>query len=263
MITIVIKTKKYIFGCFIDFSKAFDSIPRDKLFEKLLKYNVCGKFYDCLVNLYTKDKACVKILNNITEMFNINQGVKQGCILSPILFNIFMSDLQEKLESEENDPVGISPDEICGCLIWADDLLILSESEQGLRNMLQTLHIFSESNGLNINMDKTKIMIFNKTGRHIRRKYFFGTQEIGTTREYKYLGFKVTPSGEINSGLVDLKDRALKAFMKLKTKLGPRFRKFPLITIKLFDTLIKPYYTRVTFGGFSNNQKLILSKLYS
>ena len=58
------KNKKYIFGCFVDFSEAFDSIPRTKLFEKLLKHDTSGKFYDCLVNLYTKDKACMKISDN-------------------------------------------------------------------------------------------------------------------------------------------------------------------------------------------------------
>ena len=234
------KNKKYIFGCFVDFSKAFDSIPRYTLFEKLLKYNISGKFYDGLVSLYTEDQACVKISNKISEIFDINQGVKQGCILSPLLFNIFMADLQEKLELKDNEPPEIAPNESCGCLIWADDLLILSESEQGLQNMLDTLHVFSEINGLKPNMDKTNVMIFNKSGRHIRRRFFLGGLQVDTTREYKYLGFKITPSGEINSGLIDLKDRALKAFMKMKTKLGPRFRKFPLITIKLFDTLIKP-----------------------
>ena len=83
-------------------------------------------------------------------------------------------------------------------------------------------------------------MIFNKSGRHIRKRFFLGETPVETTREYKYLGFKITPSGEIQSGLKDLKDRALKAFMKLKMKLGPRFRKFPQITIKLFNSLVRP-----------------------
>lgn len=61
-------------------------------------------------------------------------------------------------------------------------------------------------------MDKTKVMIFNKSGRHVRRNFYFGSQKVETTRDYKYLGFKITPSGEINSGLKDLKDRAMKAF---------------------------------------------------
>ena len=72
------KGKKYLYGCFVDFSKAFDSIPRHNLFEKLLKYDISGKFYDCLANLYRNDKACVKIFQNLASTFSVNQGVKQG-----------------------------------------------------------------------------------------------------------------------------------------------------------------------------------------
>ena len=151
-----------------------------------------------------------------------------------------MADIQNILELEDNEPSQILPNEPCSCLIWADDVLILSESEQGLQNMLNNLHNFSEINGLKVNLDKTRIMIFNKSGRHIRKRCFLGGTPVETTRECKYLGFKITPSGEIHSGLKDLKDRALKAFMKLKMKLGPRFRKFPKITIKLFNMLVKP-----------------------
>ena len=234
------KKKKRIFGCFVDFSKAFDSIPRHTLFEKLLKCRVTGKFYECLVNLYTRNTACVKMGKHITEFFDINQGVKQGCILSPLLFNIFMSDLQSQLEQEQCEPISIANNNHCGCLIWADDLLILSESEEGLQNMLKSLNSFAVDNGLKANLDKTKVMIFNKNGRLIHKRFTLGGTEIKVTKEYKYLGFKVTPSGEINSGLNDLKDRALRAYMKMKNKLGPTFRKHPLITMKLFDTLIKP-----------------------
>ena len=83
-------------------------------------------------------------------------------------------------------------------------------------------------------------MTFNKNGRHIRENFFFGEEKIETTRQYKYLGFLVTPSGEITSGLQDLRDRALRAFHKLKTKMGITFRRTPTITIKLFRSLIEP-----------------------
>ena len=60
------------------------------------------------------------------------------------------------------------------------------------------------------------------------------------TLQYKYLGLIVTASGEINTGLNDLKDRAMKVFFKLKKRLGPLFQRYALTTIKLFETLIKP-----------------------
>ena len=83
-------------------------------------------------------------------------------------------------------------------------------------------------------------MIFNKTGKYIRRSYPMQNGSITTTNAYKYLGFIFTPSGELCSGLKDLRDRALRAYHKLKTKMGHYFRLHPAITLSLFDALIKP-----------------------
>ena len=234
------KNKNYLFGCFIDFSKAFDTIPRKNLFQKLLNYNINGKFYDCLTTLYSEDQACVKIGNQITNKFQVNRGVKQGCILSPLLFNIYLSDLQSQIKKPEHTSAFLSDKNEIGCLIWADDLLLLSETEVGLNNMLKTLNHYTTLNGLKINIDKIKNMVFNRTGRQIRKKFNLGETVLETTREYKYLGFKVTPHGGIGNGLCDLKDRALKALYKMKHQMATSFRRHPDITIKLFKTLIQP-----------------------
>jgi hypothetical protein len=234
------KNKSKIFGCFVDFQTAFDKVPRSTLFQKLLNYNINGKFYDCLTNMYTNDNVRVKIGDKVTNHFIRTQGVKQGCILSPLLFNIFLADLQPKLEVEENDPVYINQEEQIGCLIWADDILLLSKSHNGLNNMLKSLKTYTDDNGLTLNLDKTKVMIFNKSGRHIRKHFIFGKHKVLTTRHYKYLGFLITPSGEITSGLNDLKARAMKAFIKIRNKMGSFFQKHPLVSLKIFETLIKP-----------------------
>ena len=229
-----------MYGCFVDFKKAFDSIPRHVLFQKLLDYNINGKFYDCLVNIYINDIACIKVGDLVTSSFLANQGVKQGCILSPTLFNIFLADFQSLVETNQCDPVILGGNLNIGCLIWADDILLLSQSKEGLQAMLQALNLYAEKNGMSLNIKKTKVMIFNKTGRHIRMNFQFGQDRLTSTREYKYLGFLITPSGEINSGLKDLKDRAQRALFKLKKKMGSTFRTKPSLTIKLFRSLIEP-----------------------
>ena len=86
----------------------------------------------------------------------------------------------------------------------------------------------------------TKGMIFNKTGKFIRRSFQINNSTIKTVREYKYLGFLLTPSGEINSGLRDLKARAAFALAQLKGKLGENFRKYYDITMELFNAFVKP-----------------------
>ena len=229
-----------IFSCFVDFSKAFDTIPRDLLFEKLLKYGINRKFFNNIKTMYTNDNCCIKVGNKLTESFLANQGVKQGCILSPLLFNIFIADIVERFETENCRPIKIDESRNLSCLLWADDIILLSHSEEGLRNMLSALDSYVNENGMSINTKKTQCMIFNKTGKFIRRSYPMKNGIIETTKSYKYLGFVLTPSGGIISGLKDLRDRAQRAYYKLKHKLGLHFRLYPSTTISLFESLIKP-----------------------
>ena len=106
--------------------------------------------------------------------------------------------------------------------------------------MLSTVETYCEENKLIINTDKTKCMIFNKTGRLLRNKFHLSGVELENVRSYKYLGVLFMPSGEIKSGLHDLCDRAFKAFMKLRNQMGSSFNQTPIITLDLFDTMIKP-----------------------
>ena len=126
--------------------------------------------------MYTHDMACICMGDNLTESFSIDQGVKQGCILSPLLFNIFISDLSKSLDEGNSDPVLIDEIKKLNSLIWADDLLLLSESENGLRTMLKNLEKYTNANLIQVNPDKTKRMIFNKSGRLIRINFSLGVK---------------------------------------------------------------------------------------
>ena len=210
------KNNSRIYSCFIDFSKAFDTIPRDLLLKKLLNFNITGKFFNIIKSIYSNDKACIKIDNKITESFEINQGVRQGCVLSPLLFNIFLSDLPKQLDIVSGK-VTLDRKEI-NSLVWADDVVLLTKNEKDLEQMLKIVETYCDENKLTVNTDKTKCLIFNKTGRLFRNKFYLHNKELENVRSYKYLGFVFTPSGEIKTGLYDLRDRAFKAFMKFRKK---------------------------------------------
>ena len=144
------------------------------------------------------------------------------------------------LDDAENDPAKLGILKTLSCILWADDLVMISETKEGLTKMIEKLSEFASQNGLKINSDKTKCMIFNKNGRHIRCNIKCGDMIIHSTREYKYLGFLVTPSGEVNTGIRDLKSRALYALTQLRKKMGVHFRQNVKMSLYLFDTLIKP-----------------------
>ena len=103
------KKKKKIYGCFVDFRKAFDKVPRDKLINKIAMIGIGGKTLDIIKSMYANDCAIIKLNDGITAPIPVNQGVRQGCVLSPTLFNLFMSDFEPLLSSSgDTSPVSVS-----------------------------------------------------------------------------------------------------------------------------------------------------------
>ena len=154
--------KKPIFGCFVDLKKAFDTLwIQGLLYKMLCKYQISPKFARLLNNMYGKLKASVYSNCELGKIFNIAIGTRQGCNLSPSLFNIFTSDLPYILGKTECDPVTLDSIKI-NTLMYADDMLLLSMSRKGLEKAICVLEIYCKKWQLKINPGKTKIMIFNK-----------------------------------------------------------------------------------------------------
>ena len=95
----------------------------------------------------------IKVGNFLSKTIKTNKGVRQGCILSPLLFNIFLADLPKILShpTHENPNIGINKH--ISCLLWADDLVFFSKIEEGLQNMISKLSNYTKQNGLNINIE--------------------------------------------------------------------------------------------------------------
>ena len=149
------KNNTKIYSCFIDLSKAFDSVPRDILLKKLLNFGVKGNFFNIIRSIYSNDMACMKINNKCTKPFVINQGVRQGCVLSPLLFNIFISDLAKKLNSVDEK---LAVDEFkLNSIFWADDIVLFAKSDKKLSEMINLLASYCKENKLTINSKKNQM----------------------------------------------------------------------------------------------------------
>ena len=103
--------------------------------------------------------------------------------MSPLLFNIFLADLAEKFDSINDNIIMNNPG--ISALFWADDILILSKSEEGLMKKLKVLEEYTNGNFLEVNTDKTKVMIFNKTGKIMRRNFYINGVKLENVQLYK------------------------------------------------------------------------------
>ena len=100
----VVNKNQNVYIAFVDFSKFFDTINRDMLLYKLLRYGITGPIYDIIKSMYRNTRYQVRIGDQVSPKFCVNSGVKQGCCMSPVLSNIFQNELHGSF-SEGCDPV--------------------------------------------------------------------------------------------------------------------------------------------------------------
>ena len=158
-----------IYTCFVDFKKAYDSIWHEGLLYRLLHYGIRGKLFKIIKNLYSKSFCAIKLDNYRTSFFEYSRGVRQGCILSPLLFNLFLNELPLSLKNDRTDPIILPNGENINTLFYADDLVFISRSKVGLQNCLEHLQSFCSTWHMEVNLKKTKIMIFQKSGRKVKK----------------------------------------------------------------------------------------------
>ena len=166
--------------------------------------------------MYSQTLCSVKIDRMMTQFFPYSKGVRQGCRLSPSLFNIYLNDLVPGLALSNSSPLGLANGSSISCMMYADDLILLSKSEEGLQSMLDKLQKFCESWELSINLKKTKCLTFQKKNkvRHTSTFYIQNTA-LENVAEYTYLGISINCNGSFRTALVDLRNKANRAFFPL------------------------------------------------
>ena len=150
--------QKNIYFCFTDYAKAFDFVDHNKLWKILQEMGIQDHLICFLRNLYAGQEATVRTGHGTTDWFQIGKGVRQGCILSPCLFNLYAKYIRRNTGLEEAQ-AGIK---IAGRNInnlrYVDDTTLMAESEEELKSLLMKVKEESEKVGLKLNIHKTKIM---------------------------------------------------------------------------------------------------------
>ena len=245
LIEIMKARKMKLFCAFIDFRKAFDSVWRTGLWSQLIKTEIDGKFLRIIRNIYQGIKSCISLNGQNSNFFYSNTGLRQGERLSPLLFSLFLNDLENFMIAHGCDGVDIDcvDEELVVytqvlLLFYADDTAILADNEESLQHNLDEFLKFCKALRLSINYTKTNILIFG-----VKNKECFHFQldnnKIDIVDTFKYLGVAFSSSRSFLKARLHAVQQAWKALCLLYKRV--RYFDLPLkLQIKLFDHTIVP-----------------------
>ncbi len=178
---------KPLYVCYVDFTKALDYVNRHALYYKLMERGLKGKMLNLVCAMYKKAKCWVKWKGKLVDKIDSKYGVLQGGMMSPKHFSEYPTDLKLDLEKEYGILVN---DDILVYIIYADDLILCSDSPEGLQKLIDSLFQFCKKWHLIVNLTKTNVLIFGK--KYPNEKFFFNGSEIKITTEHKYVGSVVS-----------------------------------------------------------------------
>ncbi|KAI5642326.1 reverse transcriptase (RNA-dependent DNA polymerase) domain-containing protein [Phthorimaea operculella] len=206
-----------VYCAFVDLEKAYDRVVRNELWSALSMHGVSSSLIRALKSLYKDSSACVRINGAYTELFNIEKGVRQGCVASPWLFNLFMdsclTDLKESVCGLRMN------DLLVKCLLYADDQVILASSAEELQEMVNIMNEALKKKGMKVNVSKTKAMVLEKEDSMTECTIMIEEERVEQVKEFVYLGSKFTSDGKCESDIErrvnagNMGNGALHAFM--------------------------------------------------
>ena len=218
---------------FLDLKKAYDSVPIYNILTKLKCLGIRGKSYQFLENLYLTSKACVKKDNQYSDAFKVMKGVRQGCPLSPILFNLFINDIFNDCK-ELGVEVG---NEFCCGGLFADDIVLCAPSRKNLKKLLKCVNKWAINNNMFFGINKCATMVVRpNTPIHQGRRdptFYLGKDEIPKVKCYTYLGIPFDNTLSLKPIIDSMKNKVMKALFNVRG-----FLKNPLIPIPFKRTLI-------------------------
>ncbi len=160
--------------------------------------------------MYSHSQAKIKLMDKLTNAIDVLVGTEQGHPMSPELFKVYLLDLTLELNSVSEEV--LVPDlngSKISHLLWADDLVLLALDSRSLQKLIDIVFNFCSTWGLTLNLSKTAILIFNKSGRLLREsnKFKYGGDHIPSDKKYCYLGITLTLSGSLSLTMDELRKK--------------------------------------------------------
>ena len=167
---------KDLYCCYIDFEKAFDSVWQEGVWKALRFFGFSSKIIKLLQSLYLKSESAVRVNGDLTDWFSTTVGVRQGCVISPLLFNLLLELVM--LYATHDTTIGA---QIQGYLIsnlrFADDIVLLAENVTDLQTIVDKVFQSSSDLGLKINIAKTEVQTISRNRNPAQHQHQWATAQ--------------------------------------------------------------------------------------
>lgn len=243
--------KKQLYCAFIDFRAAFDRVNRAKLFAKMKKLGIPEYLIKAIAEIYNSTPYTIGTTTFVTEM-----GLKQGCPLSPLLFALYISDIDKTFRLQQCGGTVIGKVKIY-LLSYADDIVLIAESAAELKEMLRVLKRYTERKDMSVNTAKSKVLRFNKSGRLTGQTWKCGNEELEEVRSFNYLGFTFQCSGSHSEHIKALASKGKRRVSEVWSIGERKFENNYTVRHQMYKSLVEPI---IVYGceifGFSPQEDL-------
>jgi len=203
-----------VYMLFADLKAAFDNVNRDILWEELKRKKIKGQLVGRMEKIYEETEVMVRTKQGYSEEFETKKGVRQGCVMSPILFNLYLADIDERLKERGIGGVGIGRARIWS-LAYADDIVLVANNREAMQDMTSTFKRFLMERKLELCADKTKMLVFNRKRKERKEIWKWGDKRIEEVQTFKYLGFILNNKGNYKEHIKELYGKGRRAVRKV------------------------------------------------
>ena len=209
-----------VYACFVDITKAFDSVNHNILMQKLIDYGIPLLYINVIYYMYSNQIVNVRFGSYISDEWDVKNGVRQGGILSSLFFSIYIDKLLKKIsELDIGCRMGVLRSNI---IAYADDIVLLSPSAKGLQKFINIAYCEAHDIDLKFNHMKTKCMIFrssiNKSGTENMQYFRINNNNIEFVKSFRYLGYIISNEFNCNDDITRARNNFYAQFNMLLRK---------------------------------------------
>ena len=248
---------KDVYFAFMDLEKAYDRIDRDAMWKVLGLYGVGGKLFRAVKSLYVNSRACVRVGNMMSDWFPVKVGLRQGCVMSPWLFNLYVDGVVREVNARVlgRGLEWVGEDDHAwelNQLLFADDTVFVADSEEKLQRLVTEFGRVCERRKLRINVGKSKVMRCSRDMNGVGMSVELNGEVLEQVNEFKYLGSVVAANGGVEA---DVRHRVNEGSKVLGAMKGVMRNRGLGMNVKkvLYERVIVP---TVTYGSESWGMKV-------